>query len=201
MILAALLGCATHAYPDGSTLTGQLEREVVALNTQVQRLQQDCGAVERPDPLYAALTGVFAGSEVAVSRDGRVTLLVLPVSLLFPDPWSGEFRTEATGMLDLLATALTLHPEYQVTIEGHAADRAIPSSQARKYPDHLALSLMYATRTTTRLTTEFGVAPERFTIAGRGSWEPVASNDIPAGQAQNERVVIRIVPAKPAPVP
>jgi flagellar motor protein MotB len=196
MILILALGCATHAYPDGSNLVGQLEREVVALNTTVQRLQADCGSFERPDPLYAALTGVFSGTDVGVSRDGRITVLVFPAALLFPDPWSGQFRSEATATLDLLATALTLHPAYGVIVEGHAADRAIPPKEAKRLPDHVAVSLLYAQRTTTRLTTEFGVAPERFTIAGRGAWDPIASNDIPAGQAQNERVVIRITPPR-----
>ncbi|MBA2321231.1 MAG: OmpA family protein [Deltaproteobacteria bacterium] len=196
MIALLLAGCAAHTYPDGSSLVGQLEREVIALNTTVQRLQADCGTSERPDPLFAAMTGVFAGTDVGVTRDGRTTELVFPVALLFPDPWSGDFRTEATGTLDLVATALTLHPTYTVTVEGHAADRAIPARMTRRLPDHLAVSLMYAMRTTTRLVADFGVAPERFTIAGRSAWEPIASNDIPAGQAQNERVVIRIAPVR-----
>ncbi len=201
MILAALAACGLHGNPERSRLVGQLEREVVALNATVQRLQVDCASSDRPDTLFAALTGVFAGGEVGVSRDGKTTLLVFPVSLLFPDPWSGQFRAEATGVLDLLATALTLHPDYAINVEGHAADRSIPAREFKRFPDHVALSLMYAARTATRLTTEFGVAPERFTIAGRGAWEPIASNDVPSGQVQNDRVVVRIVPIKKASTP
>jgi outer membrane protein OmpA-like peptidoglycan-associated protein len=35
-----------------------------------------------------------------------------------------------------------------------------------------------------------GVAPSRLSVAGRGSHEPVASNDTEAGRAANRRVEI-----------
>ncbi len=184
-------GCATtHSYPDGTGLTGQLEREIAALRVTNTQLQASCGGPERPDQVFAEMSGVFAGTEVTVSRKGRITVVSIPVVLLFADPWSLQLRTEATGHLDLLATAMNLHPEYRITVEGHSSDRSIPLSVARQYADHLVLSFAYASAVQLRLSNDFKVAPDRFTVAARGEWEPVASNDIPAGQAQNDRVVV-----------
>lgn len=195
-------GCAaTHSYPDGTGLTGQLEREIVALRTLNTQLQASCGGPERPDQVFAEMSGVFAGSEVTVTREGRVTVVSIPVVLLFADPWSMQVRAEATGPLDLLATAMNLHPEYTITVEGHSSDRSIPLSVARQYADHLVLSFAYASAVQLRLTNDYKVAPERFTVAARGEWEPIASNDIPSGQAQNDRVVVyleRVGSAVPA---
>lgn len=188
--LAVLAGCAKHAYPDGTGLEGQLEREIQALHAVNAQLEATCGGPERPDQVFAEMSGVFAGSEVTVGREGRVTSVTLPIAVLFADPWSLKFRAEAAGQLDLLATAMNLHPEYRVTVEGHSADRSIPLAVTRQYADHLVLSFAYASAVQLRLTTDYQVAPERFTVAARGEWDPIASNDIPSGQAQNDRVVV-----------
>ena len=93
--------------------------EVIALNATNQRLLADCGSPDRPDPLYQELQGVFAGSEVSVTRSGRETRLVLPVSVVYADPFSMQFRVEATGSLDLLATARPDWPVHLIQDAGH----------------------------------------------------------------------------------
>jgi chemotaxis protein MotB len=39
---------------------------------------------------------------------------------------------------------------------------------------------------------QYEVDEGRFTLVGRGEYDPVASNDTEAGRAQNRRVVLRI---------
>jgi chemotaxis protein MotB len=193
----ALAGCPGRTDgPSANTLQTNLEREVIALNSTVQRLQTDCGNPDRPDPLYQDLRSVFPGPDVTVSRDGRDTRVSLPVAVLFSDSFSVQFRSEAAGQLDLLATALNLHPDVGIRIEGHASDRAIPTALARKWPDALALSLARASALQVKMSRDFGVATERFVVSGRGDWAPIASNDIPSGQAQNDRVDVVLTPSR-----
>lgn len=199
--VALLLGsqaCATHQYPDGSGLEGQLEREVVALNQKLRVLEGElatCTHGGSPGPIYAALHQVYAGTEVAVERRGGITVVVIPIAVLFADAYSLRFREESTMSLDLLATALEGHPDQRIVIEGHTDDRMLPAGLVRRFGSHLDLSFQYAAAVMQRLTEEFGVSEDRFTVAGRGRWAPIATNDTVAGQAQNQRVEVHIYPS------
>ncbi len=191
----ALLGCGPKQDPNH--LENQLEKEVQALNQVVRDLRfqaEHCGAAGAPDAIYADLNQVFAGTETIVERQGAITIVTMPVHVLFSDPYSLRFREEANMTLDLLATALKVHPDHRVEIEGHTDDRALPSDWVRRYGSHLDLSFQYAAAVMQRLSVDFKVGEDRFTVAARGQWAPVASNDLPKGQARNRRVEVRITP-------
>lgn len=185
---------ASCASRGGPNLENQLEREVIALNQTVRRLKIDATncAEGGDDTLYADLKQVFAGGEIKVGTDRGATELIIPISHLFADPYSLRFREEATMSLDLLATALNLHPNHRVTIEGHTNDKILPSNLVRRFGSHLDLSFQYAAAVMQRLSEEFKVDEQRFTVAARGPWAPIASNDVTSGQEQNQRVTVRI---------
>jgi type VI secretion system protein ImpK len=76
----------------------------------------------------------------------------------------------------------------QVVVVGHTdAQRPAPGM-----PSNWALSLSRATRVVDLLRQQAG-QPERFFVQGKGDTDPIASNDITAGQARNRRVVITIL--------
>lgn len=194
MIWILLPACALHPGSGGRAVQAELERQIATLESTVNQLRTTGSGPERPDQLYAELSGVLGRSEATVTRANATTLVEIPVATLFSDPWSTSFREEGDHILDLVATSLRLHPEYQIRVEGHTGDRSIPSSWVRSYPDHLMLSFAYASAVQLRMSDTFTVPAERFTVSARGSWAPIASNDIPAGQAQNDRVVLYISP-------
>lgn len=199
----ALAGCpAEHRYPDGGGLTQQLEREVIALRQTVSSLEYQAAHCDQdmgPDVVYQELYAVYAGSQVEISRDGDVTLLTLPADFLFSG--GTDLREEARMSLDLLATALRLHPEHTLTVEGHTDDR-LPSGDLRRlYADNWLLSYARAEAVMVALVNQFGVAPERFTLQAKAQYEPVATNDTQAGQKKNRRVVIRIEPPRKPHIP
>lgn len=194
LLLATACGAARK---DPQHLENQLEREVQALNQVVRDLRfqaEHCGAAGAPDAIYAELNQVYAGTETTVEREGAITLVSLPVAVLFTDPYSLRFREEANMTLDLLATALRVHPDHRVLIEGHTDDRSLPSDWVRRYGSHLDLSFQYAAAVMQRLSVDFQISEERFTVSARGQWAPIASNDLPNGQGRNRRVEIRITP-------
>lgn len=199
VVLLLVAGCG--ARQDPMHLENQLEREVQALNQVVRDLRaqaEGCEALGSPDAIYADLHQVYAGTETTVEREGSVTVVTLPVTVLFTDPYSLRFREEADMVLDLLATALKLHPTQRVQISGHTDDAMLPSDWVRRYGSHLDLSFQYAAAVMQRLSVDFQVPEERFTVSAHGQWAPVASNDLPLGQQRNRRVEVRIGPG-PAP--
>lgn len=198
-LLLLALGCAPkHPYPDGRGLEGQLEREVVALNQRVRSLDGElatCIHGAKPGPIFSALNQVFVGSEVDIGRRGGVTVVTLPVAHLFADPYGLRFREECNHTLDLLSTVLNRYPDLPLLVEGHTDDAMLPGGLVRRFGSHLDLSFQYAAAVMQRLTEEHGVDEHRFTVAGRGPWAPIATNDTSSGQSRNQRVEVHIYPA------
>jgi chemotaxis protein MotB len=194
----ALAGCPgpKHTYPDGTGLEAQLEREVQALQQTVRRLEAEAAtcAEGKADPVYAEVHQVLATiDEVDVGHNGPVTFVVLPDAHLFGSD-AVSVRDEARMTLDLLATALKLHPEYEVVIEGHTADAHPNAAVARKYPDLWVLSYARAAAVMKVLVRDFGMSEDRFVLVARGPHSPMVANDTGAGQARNRRVVVYIYP-------
>lgn len=102
---------------------------------------------------------------------------------------SGSARVPAADLplIRRIGDALRTVPG-QVVVVGHTDDQR-PAPGA---PSNWALSLARATQVVELLRQETD-QPQRFLAQGKGSSEPVASNDTPAGQARNRRVVITLL--------
>lgn len=194
--LALLLTACPMGASKNDALVHQLDREIIALKERLAYLQASGGgavAAGEPAPIYAELVQIFSGSEVKVEREGSTTRVVIPHSILFSSA-SFRIRTEAEGTLDLLATALNLHPDYAVVVEGHTDDSPVPQSLRKYYPTNWEISLVRASALARELIDTWKVLPSRVTVSGRGSLDPVAENDTPEGRAANRRVVVIIRP-------
>ncbi|MFO8142376.1 MAG: OmpA family protein [Marinobacter sp.] len=77
------------------------------------------------------------------------------------------------------------YPETSVEIAGHSD--SIGKAEYNRF-----LSQRRAEAVANRLTSVLGVDPDRVTAVGYGEAESIASNDTPAGRAQNRRVEARI---------
>lgn len=120
------------------------------------------------------------GVQVSQTPDNRLKLEI-PSDISF-ETGRSDIQPNFRAILDKFASSLNDNPATMVTIVGHTDNTG---SDAINNP----LSQDRAARTRDYLTTR-GVAPARFTIDGRGSHEPVASNDTSAGRAKNRRVEI-----------
>lgn len=199
-LVVSLTGCDPFQRSDKASLVRQLDREVIALrikNEQLEgRLLQGAGHSETPNPIYAELVQVFTGSEVEVVRSGNRTVVTLPSSLLF-GTWGLTVRQEAAMTLDLLATALKLHPELKVVVVGHIDDAPMPAALRRQVGSAWELGAIRAAATARALIETYGVPGGRFMVASRGMEEPLVSNDTPEGRSRNRRVVLTLTPAFP----
>ncbi len=200
VLLAALVlltGCPPrHEYNDQRGLAGQLEREVIALqqkNRILEEMNKTCSEGGPPDKLYSELVQIFSGSELDLSRSGVVSTVTIPGNHLYAEGRM-ELRMEAKRTLDLLGMALSGHPKHTIIVEGHTSDRTMTSELRKIYRDDWGLSHARARLFVTAMVREYHIGPERFTIAARGEYDPVASNDTTSGQGRNERLTLYIYP-------
>ena len=120
------------------------------------------------------------GVEVTRTADNRLQI-VIPSDIAF-DSGQAVIRPNFRTALDNFAQSLQQNPSSTVSIIGHTDSTG---SAAVNEP----LSLQRADATRDYLVSR-GVASNRFQIDGRGSREPIASNDTEAGRARNRRVEI-----------
>ena len=83
------------------------------------------------------------------------------------------------------------YKEYEVLIEGNTDTDHISRPNIRNNWD---LSTLRASSVVQALQNTYGVDPKRLTAAGRGEYNPVASNDTPEGKMRNRRTQIIITP-------
>lgn len=126
------------------------------------------------------------GVEVARTSDNRLKLNV-PSDVSF-DTGRADIKPQMRPVLDEIGR--NLDPNVRVTIVGHT-----DSTGSDAINDPLSRERALAVRD---YLSARGVAPSRLSVAGRGSHEPVASNDTEAGRAANRRVEIFLSEQNPS---
>lgn len=192
VILLSAVACVRR--PPEDNLSLQLEAEVQALrdkNSLLEgRLAQCKDEITGISPdLARELYQVYAGGEILVERRDNLTFVILPSPLLFPAD-SLSLRQEALPMLDLLATALKLHPDQRVWVVGHADGAPTPKALLKQYPTALDWSSAQAAAVTRALVKEFELDARRFVVAGRGDASPLSTEDSEEARVRNRRVEI-----------
>lgn len=99
-------------------------------------------------------------------------------------PGQGDFQPG--DKVDAIATVMKDHPQARVQIEGFTDSRGSDAVNMRLSAERAAA--------VKRALEERGVDGSRIETAGRGSAQPVASNDTVDGRSQNRRVELTFVP-------
>lgn len=130
----------------------------------------------------AAMEHATAGTGVAVTQTADNQLkLNIPSDISF-DTGRADIKPNLRPILDQFAYGLSNQPNTEVRIIGHtdstgsdSINNPLSVSRAASARDYLAAR---------------GVDGRRIQIDGRGSYEPIASNNSDAGRAQNRRIEI-----------
>jgi outer membrane protein OmpA-like peptidoglycan-associated protein len=131
-----------------------------------------------------ALSSALSGSGATVSKTTDERLWVtLPGDLAF-EPNRSALKPSARTLLDKVVVALRKLPDPELRIVGHTDSKGAAAAND-------ALSLDRAASTRDWLVAR-GQSPVRISVAGRGSRDPLGSNDDEAGRAKNRRVEILI---------
>lgn len=130
------------------------------------------------------LSNSLGGTGVSVARttDDRIWI-TLPGDLAF-QPNRSALKPGAMAVLDKIVVSLRGLPTADLRIVGHTDAKGAAAAND-------ALSLDRAASTRDWLVAR-GMSPVRIAVAGRGSRDPLASNDDEAGRATNRRVEILV---------
>lgn len=156
------------------------------------------GAKTLKDSLNLALTYNLRKSftqnknsdDIEIGIDKTVVMISVSDKMLFN---SGSYRvkSQASSLLDKLASIINSEPSMDVIIEGHTDSQTI---QTESVKDNWDLSVKRATAIVRVLQDKYNVEPSRLIASGRSSYVPLADNATRDGRAKNRRTNIIILP-------
>jgi chemotaxis protein MotB len=147
-----------------------------------------------PKPLRSGIEDKLEHDGLDVHAEARGLVISLPQAVLFPQ---GEAQINATAlpMVGKIADVLREIPN-KINLAGHADPIPIHN---RLFKNNWELAAARSLSLLNLLTTRYGIAESRFSVASYGSNEPRNPNDTPDGRASNRRVEILILDEPPAP--
>lgn len=178
----------------GNVNIAKLVDEINASNRFIQHLVQ---AKNRSDSLNIVMINNLTRSltrDEMRDLDIKVLKGVVYISLadnMLYRSGSFEISDKAGQTLSKIAKIILDYKEYDVLVEGNTDTDPISRTNIRNNWD---LSTLRASSVVQALQNNYGIDPKRLTAAGRGEYNPVASNDTAEGKARNRRTQIIITP-------
>lgn len=178
----------------GNVNISKLVDEINASNKFIKQLVE---AKSKSDSLNQALTNKLTRSltrEETNDVDVQVLKGVVYISLadnMLYKSGSYEIGDRAGETLSKIAKIIMDYKDYDVLVEGNTDNVPISQKNIRNNWD---LSALRASSVVQALQTRYGVDPKRLSAAGRGEYNPVASNSTEKGKQRNRRTQIIITP-------
>ncbi len=191
---AQLQGSYTTNVQQGNVNISKLVDEINASNKFIKQLVE---AKSKSDSLNQALTNKLTRSltreemnDVDVQVLKGVVYISLADNMLYKSG-SYEIGDRAGETLSKIAKIILDYKDYDVLVEGNTDNVPISQKNIRNNWD---LSALRASSVVQALQNDYGVDPKRLSAAGRGEYNPVASNDTATGRQRNRRTQIIITP-------
>lgn len=182
--LKAALGIA-----QSQAITDEQKSQLDEAKRAVQEAQERGKLLEDLQTKFKKM--IDAGHLKVTTRHGRV-VLQLHNDVLFD---TGESEVKPDGKVAIEEVAATLRgvggKRFQVA--GHTDNQPIITEKKKQFPTNWELSAARAISVVKILLSK-GVDAGMLSAAGYASYDPVASNGTPDGQAKNRRIEITLVP-------
>ena len=172
---------------------GERRNQIVVLEEEIQRLEQDLGV--QSDRLAAQETqrrklrqveAMFDSNEAQILTQGE-NVLIRPIGLVFPSG-SAQIETKYFALLRKVEDAIRAFPNSQIIIEGHTDSFGGDAT-------NLQLSQTRAEAVRTYLLANMrDLSPTNIEPVGFGEARPVANNETVEGRAKNRRIDVVIRP-------
>ena len=192
--LAQLQSSYQESISQGNVNISKLVDEINASNKFIKQLVD---AKSKSDSLNQALTNKLTRSlsrdelaDVDVQVLKGVVYISLADNMLYKSG-SYEIGERAGETLGKIAKILADYSDYDVLVEGNTDNVPISQTNIRNNWD---LSALRASSVVQALQNQYGIAPNRLSAAGRGEYNPIATNDTEAGKQRNRRTQIIITP-------
>lgn len=175
-----------------------LERSLESIQEKDLTIRKLEDALNKRDSVTFALVSSLKGAtvgmddeDIQINVDKGVVYVSISDKLLFE---SGSYKVNdnAQNVLGKVAKVIKNQPELDFMVEGHTDDKSVKPTAP--YEDNWELSVQRAASVVRMLQEDFNVDPKRMTAAGRGEYEPLASNETKEGRAKNRRTRIVILP-------
>ena len=134
-------------------------------------------------------TADMADSDVNIKVEKGVVFIDISDKLLFKTGAS-NVSSSANKVLAKVAAVLKNQPDIEFMVEGNTDNKPFKGAGM----DNWDLSCQRAISIVHILQKKYGIPPVKMTAAGRGEYNPIASNDDAAGRAINRRTRIIILP-------
>lgn len=174
-----------------------ISKLVDQINESNQYIRHLVEVKSKSDSLNMVLTNNLTRSlskeelkEVDVQVLKGVVYISLADNMLYKSG-SYEINERAGETLSKIAKIIMDYKDYDVLIEGNTDTDPISRPNIRNNWD---LSALRASSVVQALQNDYGVDPKRLTAAGRGEYNPVASNSTAVGKQRNRRTQIIITP-------
>ena len=174
-----------------------ISKLVDEINSSNKYIKELVAAKSRSDSLNLVLTTNLTRSlDSSELKDVDVKVLkgVVYISLndnMLYKSGSYEISPAAMDILGKIAKIIKDYKDYDVLVEGNTDNVPISRTNIRNNWD---LSALRASSGVQALQDDFGIDPSRLSAAGRGEYNPVATNSTAEGRAQNRRTQIIITP-------
>ena len=174
-----------------------ISKLVDEINASNRFIKQLVDAKSKSDSLNMVLTNNLTRSlsrdelqEVDVRVLKGVVYISLADNMLYKSG-SYEINERAGETLSKIAKIIKDYKDYDVLVEGNTDPVPISRTNIRNNWD---LSCLRASSVVQSLQNDYGVDPKRLSAAGRGEYNPIASNDTELGKQRNRRTQIIITP-------
>lgn len=174
-----------------------ISKLVDEINSSNKYIKELVAAKSRSDSLNLVLTTNLTRSlnsselkDVDVKVLKGVVYISLNDNMLYKSG-SYEISPAAMDILGKIAKIIKDYKDYDVLVEGNTDNVPISRTNIRNNWD---LSALRASSVVQALQDDFGIDPSRLSAAGRGEYNPVATNSTAEGRAQNRRTQIIITP-------
>ena len=174
-----------------------ISKLVDEINASNRFIKQLVDAKSKSDSLNMVLTNNLTRSlsrdelqEVDVKVLKGVVYISLADNMLYKSG-SYEINERAGETLSKITKIIKDYKDYDVLVEGNTDPVPISRTNIRNNWD---LSCLRASSVVQSLQNDYGVDPKRLSAAGRGEYNPIASNDTELGKQRNRRTQIIITP-------
>ena len=174
-----------------------IDKLVDQINESNQYIRHLVEVKTKSDSLNMVLTNNLTRSlskeelkEVDVQVLKGVVYISLADNMLFKSA-GYEINDRAAETLSKIAKIIMDYKDYDVLVEGNTDNVPITRENIRNNWD---LSCLRASSVVQALQNDYGVDPKRLTAAGRGEYNPIATNDTELGKQRNRRTQIIITP-------
>jgi chemotaxis protein MotB len=174
-----------------AAMSAELEAKVADISKQKE--EEIARLKATYDQLAAGMKEEIEQGQVKVTQLADRLSVSMVEKILFP---SGEAEITPRGLkvLERVGSVLKNTKGKIIRVEGHTDNIPISGALQKTFPTNWELSTARATNVVRFLHEKAGIEPARLQAVGMSEYRPVASNQTPAGRAQNRRIEIALMP-------